>query len=172
MQLLSGASCYSWSERQLLRLYLISLIARGHEVHFASGQSCRKRIDQFNAQLSHFEDTVGKSVIFHDLGQEDCINDHNYMASASPEEFAEYKQILAQGPRNVGAVNRFVDLIMQDSLQGRKEVMDHFIDSIKEIKPDILVLDQFTSCLVDGARVTGVDYIVTAPASPSTLACE
>jgi UDP:flavonoid glycosyltransferase YjiC (YdhE family) len=154
------------------RVDYISLIARGHEIHFASGQSCRKRIDQFNAQLSNFEDTAGKTVIFHDLGPEDCINDHNYMASASPEAFAGYKRILAQGPRNVSAFNELVDLVMQGSLEGRKDVMDRFIDLMKEIKPDILVLDQFASCFVDAARVTGVDYIVTAPASPSTLSCE
>jgi hypothetical protein len=41
--------------------------------------------------LNHFEDTIGKSIIFHDVGKEDCINDHNYMASASPEDFLFYK---------------------------------------------------------------------------------
>jgi hypothetical protein len=147
-------------------------MARGHEIHFASGQSCRKRMDHFNNQLSHFEDTAGKTIIFHDLGNEDCINDHNYMASASPEEFAEYKEILAEGPRNVRGSKRLIDLVMQGSLEGRKEVMDRFIDVIEELKPDILVLDQFTSCFIEAARVTGVDYIVTAPASPATLACK
>jgi len=159
-------------EQELHTLDYFSLIARGHEIHFASGQSCRKRIDQFNAQLNNFEDTAGKTVIFHDLGPEDCINDHNYMASASPKEFAAYKMILAQGPRNVTAFNGLVDLVMKGSLEGRKDVMDRFIDLMKEIKPDILVLDQFTSCFVEAARVTGVDYIVTAPASPSTLSCK
>jgi hypothetical protein len=129
-------------------------------------------MDQFNAHLNNFEDTAGKSIIFHDLGPEDCINDHNYMASASQEEFVKYKKILAQGPRNPSALNALIELVMQGSLDGRKEVMDRFIGLIREIKPDILVLDQFTSCFVEAARVTGVDYIVTAPASPSTLSCE
>jgi hypothetical protein len=129
-------------------------------------------MDNFNTQLNHFEDTIGKSIIFHDVGKEDCINDHNYMASASPEEFLFYKEMLAQGPRNVRAFSGFVDLIMRGSLEGRKAVMDQFIDLIREIKPDILVLDQFTSCFIEAARVTGVDYIVTAPASPSTLGCK
>jgi hypothetical protein len=159
-------------KQEFHKLDYISLIARGHEIHFASGQSGRKRIDEFNAQLSNFEDTAGKSVVYHDLGPEVCVNDHNYMASASPEEFAYYKKIIAQGPRNVTVFNVFVYLFMRGSLEGRKEAMDRFIDLMKEIKPDILVLDQFTSPLVEAARVTGADYIVTAPASPSTLSCE
>lgn len=126
---------------------------------------------QFNAGLSHFPDTADKTLIFHNMGDEDCINDHNYMASASAEEFADYKAILAAGPRNVGAFDRIINLVMQGSLEGRKAVMDKFIDLINEIKPDILVLDQFTSCFVEAARVTGVDYIITAPASPATLSC-
>ncbi|KAF7984106.1 hypothetical protein HWV62_16718 [Athelia sp. TMB] len=145
------------------------LLARGHDVHFASGSSCAKRMSAFNAGLAHFPDTAATTLHFHTLGDEGCINDHNYMASASAAEFADYKAVLAQGPRNYAAFNRLITLVMQGSLEGRKAVTDKFIDLIAELQPDILVLDQFTSCLVEAARVTGVDYIITAPASPATL---
>lgn len=129
-------------------------------------------MDQFNDQLNFFPDTAKKHITFHDMGEEDCINDHNYMASASPEEFAHFKEVLAQGPRNSYAFSGLIDLVMHGGLGGRKAVTDRFIDLVNKLKPDILVLDQFTSCFVEAARVTGVDYIVTAPASPSTLSCK
>lgn len=108
---------------------LSRLLARGHEVHFASGHSAKDHVDKFNTvQVNQFEDTIGKSMIFHDMGSEDCVNDHSYMVSATDEEFATYKRMLKVGPRNYAAFRPLIDLVMQGDLKGRKQVTDRFVE--------------------------------------------
>lgn len=70
-------------------------------------------------------------MIFHDMGTEDCVNDHSYMVSATDEEFADYKRILRVGPRNYGAFKPLIGLVMQGNFEGRKIVTDRFVELLR-----------------------------------------
>ncbi|KIM30075.1 glycosyltransferase family 1 protein [Serendipita vermifera MAFF 305830] len=95
------------------------------------------------------------------------------MVGSTREELMAIKALWAKGTRNPNGLRPFLDDFFStpkgDPLVEWKNVTDAFISLVEELKPDLLILDQFAMWFVDAARIMNMEYVLSAPASLQML---
>ncbi|KAK0540092.1 hypothetical protein OC835_000012 [Tilletia horrida] len=138
------------------------LVLRGHDVHVCTGDRLANRVNKIGT-LAGAPDRIH----FHGCGSGAAVDDLTVLAHQNPELFH------SRARHPPGELVSYLNLVCEHTEPGGDNYRDTCFrvrDVCNEVRPDMIIVDNFSPFAVDGVRLSKQPYIISSPGAACAVA--